>query len=159
MGLPQQRFLRRLGNMLPHEKARANASLASTEISKSNAKEFVFLTRCNHSFLKMYVSDALLVQDTIHILYRFFTNYRILNKCTYSSARSRSRSSTLWHGDKSGGNFGLFGMRFLIDRNEHRVELGQLSGSSRDRSRFYAISAPTKLLQDIALHGGCPCRA
>ena len=52
-GLPQQRFLRRLGNMLPHEKARANASLASTEISKSNAKEFVFLTRCNHSFLKI----------------------------------------------------------------------------------------------------------
>ena len=81
----------------------------------------------------------LIVQDTIHILYRFFTNYRILNKCTYSSARSRSRSSTLWHGDKSGGNFGLFGMRFLIDRNEHRVELTPAVGKLARQVAFYAI--------------------
>ena len=86
----------------------------------------------------------LLVQDTIHILYRFFTNYRILNKCTYSSVRSRSRSSTLWRGDKSGGNFGLFGIRFLIARNEHRVELAPTVEKFARQVAFYAIIRTNK---------------
>ena len=41
--------------------------------------------------------------------------------------------------DKSSGNFGLFGMRFLIDRNEHRVELTPAVGKLARQVAFYAI--------------------
>jgi len=40
---------------------------------------------------------------------------------------------------KSGGNFGLFGMRFLIDRNEHRVELTPAVRKLARQVAFYAI--------------------
>ena len=58
--------------------------------------------------------------------------------------RSRSRSSTLWRGDKSGGNFGLFGMRFLIARNEHRVELAPTVEKFARLVAFYAIIPTNK---------------
>lgn len=47
---------------------------------------------------------------------------------------------------KSSGNFDLFGMRFLIDRNKRHVELTPAVGKLAKQVAFYAIIHTSKTL-------------
>ena len=80
-GLPQRRFLRRFGKASPRKRMRAIAGLAFTEISKRNAKEFVFITQRDHTSLKIAVfrySSMFKMPYAFCIV--FFNNYSILNR-------------------------------------------------------------------------------